>query len=83
MSKDRDVGFDEYMALSHGVMQHVEVALTEEEKIEAQEIATQVADEIMKKGFEKDLNWQVLVYGGVAGMTAIMQAVSELLEGEE
>lgn len=78
-----EVGFDEYMAISHGVLQYIEKTLSPEDEKEAQNIALKLSEDVMKEAYEKDLDWQVLVYGAIAAMTATMQAVSELLGEEE
>lgn len=83
MSTAKEVGFEEYLGTSMAVMSMIEGALSEEDSEEAKAIANQVAEKIMKEAFEKDLDWKVLAYGGIAAMTAIMQSISELLEDSE
>lgn len=76
----REIGFEEYLKTSLSVMTTIEGGLNEEESEQARVIANKVAEDIMKEAFEKDMDWKVLAYGGIAGMTAIMQAISDLLE---
>lgn len=79
----KEIKFEEYLKTSISVMTTIEGGLSEEESEQARVIANKVAEDIMKEAFEKDMDWKVLAYGGIAGMTAIMQAISDLLEEAE
>lgn len=79
----KEIKFEEYLKTSISVMTTIEGGLSEEESEQARIIANKVAEDIMKEAFERDMDWKVLAYGGIAGMTAIMQAISDLLEEVE